>query len=96
MLNITRQTCSITWDRPKEDGGTQILHYIIEVEKNGAETWKEYYKTSSGRKYSNKITGLEENTQYRFSVTAVNKVGPGQNRYISDQCITSGEICELF
>ena len=96
MLSISRHTCSIAWDRPKEDGGTQILYYIIEEEKNDTGIWTECCKSASGREYSYRVTGLEENVLYRFSVTAVNKVGPGQNRCISDQCKTSGEICELF
>jgi predicted RNA-binding protein with TRAM domain len=69
--------CELKWRPPKEDGGSPITGYIIEMRQIGKREWKEVIKsnekTLNGRVEAPKI---QEGEEYEFRVIAVNKAGP--------------------
>ncbi len=72
---ITKDSVSLSWEKPKDDGGGKIEGYIVEVcPENG--DWSE--ATPVPVKDTNvTIPRLKEGQKYQFRVKAVNKAGPG-------------------
>lgn len=66
----------LTWKAPKDDGGSPITNYVLELRSEGAYKWKRVTK-STIESTSYTVKGLEEDTVYEFRVAAVNKAGQG-------------------
>lgn len=63
------------WDKPWDDGGSPITHYIVEamdLESRGH--WRQVGETP-GDQLSLKIENLQEKHRYKFRVFAANKAG---------------------
>lgn len=67
---------TLVWTPPQDDGGSEIINYVVEYRPEGAFKWKRTTEdTIHGTTYT--IKGLEEQTQYDFRVAAENKAGVG-------------------
>lgn len=75
---VTRHTCTLNWDSPKDDGGSEIAGYRIEYQEVGSQIWDKVPGLISGNSYT--VRGLEHGQQYRFRIRAENVVG------LSDYC----------
>ena len=65
---------SLTWERPKSDGGGRILGYYIEKRDANADNWVRVNTAVCPSNIYN-ITGLIEDREYNFRVIAVNEAG---------------------
>lgn len=65
------------WDPPVDDGGSEILNYILEKKDNSKAEIGWVTVTSTLRVCKFQVTKLIEGKQYIFRVTAENKFGPG-------------------
>ncbi|XP_023272602.1 titin-like, partial [Seriola lalandi dorsalis] len=73
---ITKSSCKVSWDPPDYDGGTPIIHYVLQRREAGRRT---YVNMMSGEnKVSWNIKDLIPNGEYYFRVQAVNKIGGGE------------------
>lgn len=73
---VTKNSCKISWEPPDFDGGTPILHYVLERREAGRRT---YIPVMSGEnKLSWQVKDLIPNSEYYFRVKAVNKIGGGE------------------
>ncbi|GFO38541.1 titin, partial [Plakobranchus ocellatus] len=73
LSDFTETSVTMHWQQPAEDGGSNITDYVLEVQE-GNKDWKNLTKVESyTTKY--KAVDLKEGTQYKFRVSAVNKVG---------------------
>ncbi|XP_052800015.1 twitchin-like isoform X4 [Mya arenaria] len=74
---ITKKSVTLSWAKPKDDGGSKILGYVIEKKKKGEDDWGECLEVPE---YQNQATvpNLREGDEYEFRVRAVNSLGPGQ------------------
>ncbi len=73
---ITKSTCKLSWDPPDYDGGSTILHYVLQRREAGRRT---YVNVMSGEnKVSWPVKDLIQNGEYYFRVRAVNKIGGGE------------------
>uniref|UniRef100_A0A8D8U540 Twitchin n=2 Tax=Cacopsylla melanoneura TaxID=428564 RepID=A0A8D8U540_9HEMI len=70
--NITKSSCNLQWKPPKDDGGTDILHYA--VEKMDMETGRWVPMGDVSGTYT-RAENLIEGHDYNFRVKAVNKIG---------------------
>lgn len=81
--DVTLNTARILWDIPEEPNG-EILAYKVTYNLNVSDTFSDrsHELASTDRTY--KVTGLQPNTYYLFSVTARTKEGWGQpaNAYV--------------
>ena len=78
---ITKNSCVLTWDPPEDDGGTDILNYILEMKEPTLPGFSSLGWTicsSEGTRKMVKVP-LTENNEYFFRVTAENKCGLGPN-----------------
>lgn len=72
--DLTKSSCNLRWRPPKDDGGSEITHYI--VEKQDAENMR--WITVGDCKGTTMRVSLLENHDYKFRVKAVNRQGESQ------------------
>lgn len=65
------------WEPPEDDGGSEILNYILEKKDNKNEEIGWITVTSTLKGTSFPVTKLIEGKEYIFRVTAENKFGCG-------------------
>lgn len=79
MQLVSADLTSITfsWVAPADDGGATITDYEVYRETtSGSGIWMSVASTGGATSYT--ATGLTENTQYLFGVSAVNVAGTGE------------------
>ncbi|KAI6175533.1 hypothetical protein M3Y97_00699600 [Aphelenchoides bicaudatus] len=70
--NIHKEGCTLTWREPKDNGGSDISHYIVEKMDTSRGTWQEVGQFPDCEA---KVTKLTPNKNYLFRVKAVNLLG---------------------
>lgn len=75
VADVTANGCNLKWEKPEDDGGEPIDHYV--VERMDAETgrWVPVCNTKSPEA---DVTGLNEGKDYKFRVKAVNAEGESE------------------
>lgn len=77
LVDWDKRWVKLKWEKPKDDGGARITHYIIEkLEAEFSSKWLKACTTETDD-CNYKVTDLTENSKYKFRVKAVNKAGPG-------------------
>ena len=71
--DIHAHSVRVSWKAPLNDGGSEILGYIVERRKVTKAAW--YTVDSRVTETSLVVKGLRENVEYHFKVTAKNHVG---------------------
>lgn len=74
---VDGHSVTLTWRRPAEDGGSDIIGYSIEKKEKKAMRWVRASKKSIAE-LSYEVTGLTEGVEYEFRVLAENKAGFGE------------------
>ena len=74
---VTKDAVSLAWQPPKEDGGAPITNYIVEMRRVGDVKWQMANKGKPTPDTKFDVTGLPEEVEYEFRVTAENKAGAG-------------------
>ncbi|XP_066264227.1 titin-like [Branchiostoma lanceolatum] len=73
--DVTDESVMLGWEPPKDDGGSEVTHYV--VEKSDVRTAQWQYVSSEVRRTHLKVTGLNKGAQYQFRVSAENRFGVG-------------------
>jgi len=68
---------TIMWKPPAFNGGSEIINYLIEYAEKSSKKWILSNKGVNVTETSYQVTKLTHDALYRFRVTAVNTVGPG-------------------
>ena len=76
VSEITKETASLTWKPPSEDGGTPITGYVIERCQTSSTRWLRVNKEVT-LDLTYKVPDLIEGNEYTFRISAENKVGQG-------------------
>uniref|UniRef100_H2YLF2 Titin n=1 Tax=Ciona savignyi TaxID=51511 RepID=H2YLF2_CIOSA len=91
VVATTRETMTIKWEVPMNDGGSKILGYHVEKKDRNSILWMKCSKTLvSGTEY--KITNLQEGLEYEFRVYAENAAGFGKTSKSSDSAIARDAV----
>ena len=71
---VTRDSITISWGPSKDDGGAELIGYVVEKRDVSRNVWQRVgYNDASTFTYA--ATGLTENVAYHFRVFAENSVG---------------------
>lgn len=79
VSDSTNTSISLEWSRPADDGGMEILGYIIEMVKVDETEWKRVNEELVAET-NYVVTGLQTGAEYNFRVAAVNHVGRGEDK----------------
>lgn len=79
VSDSTSTSISLEWSRPADDGGMEILGYIIEMVKGEENEWKRVNQDLVAET-NYVVTGLQTGAEYKFRVAAVNHVGRGEEK----------------
>ncbi|PAV56317.1 hypothetical protein WR25_15732 isoform E [Diploscapter pachys] len=82
--DITKDSCTLKWSKPHDDGGSPITNYIVEKQEDGGR-WVPCGETSDTSLH---VSKLNEGHQYKFRVRAANRQGQSDN-LTSDEPITA-------
>ncbi|KAF3843782.1 hypothetical protein F7725_002631 [Dissostichus mawsoni] len=77
ITNITRDSMTVCWNRPESNGGSEIVGYIVEKRDRAGVRWTKCNK----RRVTDlrfRVTGLTEDHEYEFMVSAENAAGVGK------------------
>lgn len=74
---------TLKWDRPRTDGGSPIIGFLVEHRRTGSPNWSK--ATASLVMYPElSISGLEPGWRYQFRVSAQNVVGLSEPSEVSE------------
>ncbi len=77
FTNVTKNSVSLAWTKPKHDGGSRVTGYVIEAQKKGTDQWA-HVTTVKALDFT--VKNLNENEEYIFRVIAVNSSGRSHPR----------------
>lgn len=92
--DIQAHSVRVSWKPPKDDGGTEILGYIVERRVATKAAW--YTVDSRVLDTSFVVKGLHENVEYHFKVTAENKFGISGSLKSEQPVVPKTPICKYF
>ena len=73
-VDIDESAVTLSWDKPKSDGGKKIQGYVIEYKEPSSNRWKTANDLPiSDTKYT--VKGLDKGKDYEFRVRAKNAAG---------------------
>lgn len=75
VSDITAEGCHLTWNKPEDDGGEPIDHYVVERMDTETGRWVPVCKSKLPEA---DVTGLNEGKDYMFRVKAVNSEGESE------------------
>ncbi|CAH1802732.1 unnamed protein product [Owenia fusiformis] len=75
VTDVSETQVSLKWEEPEHDGGSDIMHYIVESREAYKRSWQSVETTSERHSTAGR---LNEGTQYVFRVAAENSVGVGE------------------
>lgn len=97
VLDITKNSVTLVWTRPKNDGGSKIIGYYVESMQLPGDTWIRCNTSSQNvprEEYT--VTGLERDLQYQFRVIAKTAVNISKPSEPSDPVLVCAENGESF
>lgn len=83
VSDSTNTSISLEWSRPADDGGMEILGYIIEMMKADETEWKRVNEELVAETHYT-ATGLQTGAEYKLRVAAVNHIGRGEDMETSE------------
>jgi len=72
--NVNRDGCTVSWKTPLDDGGSEIIHYVVEKMDMDNGRW---VPCGEVKETSMKVENLIEGHDYKFRISAVNRQGQG-------------------
>lgn len=81
VVDITKSTVALRWEKPLHDGGSRLTGYVVEACRAGTEKWMKV-ATLKPTVLDYTITSLNDGEQYLFRVRAQNQKGVSEPREI--------------
>ncbi len=97
VLDMTKNSITLVWTKPKNDGGSKIIGYYVEAMRLPGDTWVRCNTSSQNVPREEYIaTGLEEGAKYTFRVIAKTAVNISRASEITDPILVSAENGKHF
>lgn len=77
VSEIRKDSCKLTWEEPKNNGGKPVKHYLIERRVDGSTRWIRLKERPAITSLT--IGDLSQNHKYEFRVFAENSVGVSES-----------------
>ncbi|XP_023933258.1 titin isoform X1 [Lingula anatina] len=90
VSDITKSSVTLTWTEPEDDGGAPISNYVIEYKMKSSVRWTKVPEKVSDTTHT--VTGLKEDSEYEFRVSAENKAGVGEPSPVSEPVIVKEPV----
>lgn len=90
--DIKQTSAMLSWSPPEIDGGSEIIHYIVEKREIDHKTWAIVKAEVEKDKIPFKVSSLMPGTEYYFRVTAVNEYGSGVPRVSPTSYLASDPV----
>lgn len=91
---IQANSVKVVWKAPTNDGGSEILGYIVERREAARNAW--YTVDSRVTDTQVVVKGLREGTEYHFKVTAENSFGVSSSLKSEQPLVPKTPLCKLF
>lgn len=91
VSEVTKESCVLTWRLPLDDGGSPILHYVIEKMDLSRGVWSDAGMSNS---LSHQVTRLVHMKDYLFRVSAVNSIGQSEPLELDKSICAKNEFDE--
>lgn len=72
VTDVSKESVTLAWAKPEQDGGSRITGYLVEALEKGQEKW---VKCGFTKSIHLTVSGLRENAEYFFRVRAENHAG---------------------
>ena len=76
VSDLTKRSVKLSWDAPRNDGGSKIKGYLVERRTQYSSRWSKVNKTLV-KDTELDVTDLLEGEEYEFRISAVNEAGSG-------------------
>lgn len=77
IMDVAKSSVSLSWARPRDDGGSRVTGYFVERREVSTEKWVRHNKTHITTTMYN-VTGLIPDAEYMFRVVAQNDIGQSE------------------
>lgn len=71
--NVTKDSCTLAWNPPEDDGGSEVTNYVVERREIRSNTWVPVSNFVAGTSCT--VPKLHEGHEYEFRVMAENALG---------------------
>lgn len=92
--DIHANSVKVSWRVPMDDGGSEILGYILERREATRNAW--YTVESRVTDTQVVVKGLKEGTEYHFKVTAENSFGVSSSLKSEQPVVPKTPLCKCF
>jgi len=91
-IETTEDSITLTWTKPRNDGGSPIRGYVIEKRMKGEDVWtKASHQIIPDCSY--RVINLQDGKEYEFRVAAINAAGQGSWSSGSDYILCQPPPC---
>lgn len=91
LIDISKTSASLSWEKPEYDGGSRIGGYLIEMQPKGTDKWGIVANTKT---CEGAVTGLTAGTEYLFRIIAYNEKGKSEPKALAAPVIATDMTLE--
>lgn len=91
VVDVTRKSVSLSWEKPEHDGGSRITYYDVEMQAVDSETWS---LCAQVKALETVVTNLVQDEEYNFRVIAVNDKGKSDPRHLAHPVLAKDLVIE--
>lgn len=91
VSDVTAEGCKLKWNKPDDDGGEPVDHYVIERMDVDSGRW---VPCGTSKTPEADVSGLNEGKDYQFRVKAVNSEGESEPLETSIPTTAKNPYCE--